>query len=66
MVSYFELVQNLTNYYREEEEVDKKLHIKITHSTTDVYKMAVKIKTHLRNAAYIIAMKRVLDAMNDR
>jgi len=66
MVSYFEQIQNNTNYYWEEEEVDIKLHKKITHSTFDVYEMAKKTKTHLRNAAYMIAMKRVLDAMKDK
>ena len=66
MVSYFEQVQNNTNYYWEEDEIDNKLHTKITHSAKNVYKMAEKTKTHLRNAAYIIAMKRVLDAMKDR
>ncbi|MFK7780306.1 MAG: Glu/Leu/Phe/Val dehydrogenase [Candidatus Gracilibacteria bacterium] len=66
MVSYFEQVQNNTNYYWNEEEVDEKLRIKITHSTNSVYEKAAEIKTHLRNAAYIIAMKRVLDAMKDK
>jgi len=66
MVSYFELVQNNTNYYWEEDEIDEKLHTKITHSTSQVCKMAKDTKTHLRNAAYIIAMKRVLDAMKDK
>jgi glutamate dehydrogenase/leucine dehydrogenase len=32
MVSYFEQVQNNTNYYWDEDEVDLKLHKKITHA----------------------------------
>jgi glutamate dehydrogenase/leucine dehydrogenase len=66
MVSYFEQVQNNINFYWEEEEVDFKLHKKITHAANSVYEIAQKTNTHLRNAAYISAMKRVLDAMKDR
>jgi glutamate dehydrogenase/leucine dehydrogenase len=66
MVSYFEQVQNNTNYYWEAEEVDQKLYKKITNATIDVYNTAKKYNTHFRSAAYIIAMKRVFDAMKDR
>jgi len=66
MVSYFEQVQNNANFYWEEEEIDSKLEKKIVHATNNVYNMAVNTKTHLRNAAYMVAMKRVLDAMKDR
>jgi glutamate dehydrogenase/leucine dehydrogenase len=66
MVSYFEQVQNNTNYYWDEDEVDTKLHTKITHAANTVFEMANEKNTHLRNAAYIVAMKRVLDAMKDR
>jgi len=66
MVSYFEQVQNNTNFYWEADEVDQKLHKKITCAAQDVFDTAVENKTHLRNAAYIVALKRVLDAMKDR
>lgn len=66
MVSYFEQVQNNTNFYWEAEEIDQKLHKKITNATVDVYNTAQKYKTQFRSAAYIIAMKRVFDAMKDR
>jgi len=66
MVSYFEQVQNNTNYYWDEEEVDAKLFKKITHATEDVYNTAKYYNTHLRSAAYIISMKRVIDAMQAR
>ena len=39
---------------------------KIKKAAISVYNEAVKSKTHLRNAAYIVAMERVLDAMKDR
>jgi glutamate dehydrogenase (NAD(P)+) len=66
MVSYFEQVQNNTNFYWEEDEIDEKLHKKITHAANAVYDISKDTKTHLRNGAYIVAMKRVLDAMKDR
>lgn len=66
MVSYFEQVQNNQNFYWDEEEVDKKLFKKITSSAKDVYDTSRHYNTSLRNAAYIIAMTRVIDAMEKR
>lgn len=66
MVSYFEQVQNNTNYYWSAEEVNTKLYDKITKATKDVYDTAIEYQTHMRSSAYIIAMKRVFDAMKDR
>ncbi len=66
MVSYFEWVQNDMNFYWEEEEVDEKLHKKITHAAQDVYDTAKEYDTTYRAAAYIVAMKRIFDAMKDR
>lgn len=66
MVSYFEQVQNNTNYYWDEEEVDIKLKTKIQKATVDVFYKAKEHKVPLRTGAYVISAKRVLDAMNDR
>jgi len=66
MVSYFEQVQNNTNFYWDEDEVDLKLHKKITQAAIDVYETANYYKCSFRSAAYIISMKRVLDAMKAR
>jgi len=66
IVSYFELVQNNTNYYWSLEEVNEKLFKKITLSAKQVYETSKKYKTFLRSWAYIIAMKRIFDAMKDR
>jgi glutamate dehydrogenase len=66
MVSYFEQVQNNTNYYWSEEEVDEKLKLKITNATVDVYNKSQELGTSIRNGAYVIAIKRVLDAMKAR
>lgn len=66
MVSYFEQVQNNTNYYWDLEEVDEKLKKKITKAACQVYDTSIEYSTFLRSAAYIVAMKRVFDAMKDR
>jgi glutamate dehydrogenase (NAD(P)+) len=66
MVSYFEQVQNNTNFYWEEEEIDIKLNKKITFAANSVFDTANEYKTSLRSGAYIIAMQRVFDAMIDR
>ncbi|MCP4524145.1 MAG: Glu/Leu/Phe/Val dehydrogenase [Candidatus Gracilibacteria bacterium] len=66
MVSYFEQVQNNMNFYWEEDEIDKKLQKKITLATESVIQTSKEYKTSLRSAAYIIAMKRVFEAMKDR
>lgn len=66
MVSYFEQVQNNTNFYWEEKEIDEKLHKKITQAAINVSDTAKEYKTNYRTAAYIVAMKRIFDAMKDR
>lgn len=66
MVSYFEQVQNDMNFYWEADEVDEKLHKKITAAANKVHQTAEQYTTSLRSAAYIVAMKRVFDAMSDR
>lgn len=66
MVSYFEQVQNNTNYYWQLDEVNTKLYEKITHAATQVFEISKKNNTSLRAGAYYIALKRILDAMKDR
>jgi glutamate dehydrogenase (NAD(P)+) len=63
IVSYFEWVQNRTGDYWSEEEVDKKLDEKLTRAFSQMAEMAEKEKVDNRTAAYMIAMKRVVDAM---
>lgn len=63
MVSYFEQVQNNTNYYWKAEEVDDKLKEKMKFSAKKVYDVAKDHNTHLRSGAYIVAMERIFDAM---
>ncbi len=61
-VSYFEWVQNLYGYYWDEEEVNAKLKEKMSNAFNEILKVHDKYKTNLRDAAYIIAMQRILDA----
>jgi glutamate dehydrogenase len=66
MVSYFEQVQNDMNFYWEEDEIDEKLKKKMKKSTLEVYEKTKELNTSMRKGAYVIAMKRVIDAMNSR
>ncbi len=66
MVSYFEQVQNASNYYWDESEVDQKLRLKISHAAKDVFDTALKHGTTYRLAAYVIALQRVFTSMKDR
>jgi len=66
MVSYFEQVQNNTNFYWEEDEVDSKLFKKITKAAKEVFDTSKEFECSFRTAAYIISMKRVLWAMELR
>ena len=61
-VSYFEWVQNLYVYYWTEEEVLEKLEKIMVKSYNEVLAVAQKHSTSLRNAAYILAIDRILTA----
>jgi len=65
-VSYFEWVQNITGYYWTLEEIHQKLNQKMTKAFYDVYNLSKERKLHMRDAAYIIAVQRVYQAMLDR
>lgn len=66
IVSYFEQVQNNTNFYWSEQEIDEKLKLKITQATIDTYNKWKELGSCMRNWAYVIAIKRLLDAMKAR
>ena len=65
-VSYFEWLQNLRRDYWTEEEVNKRLDINITKSFYDVYYSHTKYKIDMRKAATLLAVKRVVEAINIR
>ncbi|MCK5030610.1 MAG: Glu/Leu/Phe/Val dehydrogenase [Thermoplasmatales archaeon] len=62
VVSYFEQVQNNQNYYWSKEEVLGKLDDKMTDAFHKVWELAKRKKVRLRDAAYMIAISRVVEA----
>ena len=64
--SYFEQVQGNMNYFWEKDEVLGKLDVKMTSAFIAVSELARKHKLYMRDAAYIIAINRVVDACRAR
>ncbi len=65
-VSYFEGVQNDMNFYWTKDEVLEKLDTKMTQAFHAVLDMAVKEKVYMRDAAYMVAIDKVVKAMQLR
>jgi glutamate dehydrogenase (NAD(P)+) len=65
-VSYFEQVQNTYNYYWPVEDIHLQLDKKMTKAFHDVYSVHKEHGVHMRLAAYMVAVKRVADAMKLR
>ncbi len=65
-VSYFEGVQNDMNFYWTKEEVLEKLDTKMSVAFDSVLKMALKENVYTRDAAYMVAIDRVVKAMQLR
>ena len=64
--SYFEWVQNLMNFYWTEKEVNNKLERIMVGAFNDVYKMHKEASVSLREAAYLVAIKRIADNIKMR
>jgi glutamate dehydrogenase (NAD(P)+) len=64
--SYFEQVQNDMNYYWTKEEVLDRLDTKMTQAFHDVLETSEKEKVYMRDAAYMVAITRVVKAMELR
>lgn len=64
--SYFEQVQSNMNFYWEKSEVLEKLDAKMTSAYHGVSEVARKQKVYMRDAAYIIAINRVAQAVKNR
>jgi len=62
VVSYFEWVQNLQNYYWEEDRVNTELEAKMVSAFEAVYSAAAKHNTTLRMGAYMTALGRLVEA----
>ena len=65
-VSYFEGVQNDMNFYWTHAEVLEKLDTKMTIAFKGVLDMSLKQKVYMRDAAYMVAIDRVVKAMELR
>ncbi|HZX46945.1 MAG TPA: Glu/Leu/Phe/Val dehydrogenase [Clostridia bacterium] len=66
VVSYFEWVQNLQNYYWTFEEVQEKQIIKMKEAFDAIWSLKEEKNVEMRTAAYMIAIKRVAYAMKMR
>lgn len=65
-VSYFEMVQNASMYYWDEEEVHQKLDERMTRAYHEVLDASKKYSINMRKAAYVVAVSRVVEAMKLR
>ncbi len=66
ITSYFETVQNDMNFYWSKEEVVDRLDHRITTAFNGVLSMATKENVNMRDAAYMVAIDRVVKAMELR
>jgi len=65
-VSYFEMVQNFNMYYWTEKEVYDRLDEKMTTAYRSVWDTHKEYKINMRQAAYVRAVERVVEAMKLR
>ncbi|MEM1269834.1 MAG: Glu/Leu/Phe/Val dehydrogenase [Bacteroidota bacterium] len=65
-VSYFEWVQDRQGYFWPEERVNKRLNRLMKSAFDDVYDTAQELDVSLRVGAYVIAVKKVADALKVR
>ncbi|MGD2174548.1 MAG: glutamate dehydrogenase, partial [Candidatus Brocadiaceae bacterium] len=65
-VSYFEMVQNFSMYYWTEEEVHQRLDAKLTSAYHAVLGTSKQHGVNMREAAYVVAVRRVAEAMKLR
>jgi len=65
-VSYFEGVQNDQNFYWSLEEVRQRLDQKMTSAFDSVLQMSLDKKVYMRDAAYMVAIDKVVKAMKLR
>jgi glutamate dehydrogenase (NAD(P)+) len=66
VVSYFEWVQGLQEYFWREDEVNAKLHDIVARAFEDTWQTREKAGTSMRMAAYGIAVQRVAEATTTR
>ncbi len=65
-VSYFEMVQNAYMYYWDEKEIHQRLDEKMTTAYHSVLNTSKEYNINMQEAAYIVAVERVVEAMKFR
>ena len=65
-VSYFEMVQNFYMYYWDVDDIHERLNKKMTVAYQSVLDASKKYKINMRQAAYVVAVERVVEAMKLR
>ena len=65
-VSYFEWLQNKTGFYWELKEIHQRLKKIMTIEFNNIFELRKKLKTDMRTAAYVHALKRIVDAIESR
>jgi len=63
VVSYFEWVQGLQSFFWSEDEVDRQLQTVMVNAFNEVLEMSQREKLDMRNAAYMLAIKQIEEAM---
>jgi len=63
VVSYFEWVQGLQSFFWSEDEVNRQLQNVMDNAFHEVLEMSQREKVDMRNAAYMLAIKRIEEAM---
>jgi glutamate dehydrogenase (NAD(P)+) len=66
VVSYFEWVQGLQSFFWSEPQVNQQLEIVMTNAFNEVMKLSLKGKASMREAAYMLAVKRLDSALQLR
>ena len=66
VVSYFEWVQGLQSFFWSEDQVNRQLQLAMTNAYNEVFQMSEREKVDMRKGAYMLAIKRISDAMEVR
>ena len=66
MISYFEWVQGLQSFFWREEELNLQVQVIMDNAFHEVLEMSQHEKVGMRDAAYMLALKRIADAMQAR
>jgi glutamate dehydrogenase/leucine dehydrogenase len=66
VVSYFEMVQNATNFFWDADEIREKLQLKMYRALDAIFVAAKEFKVDLRAAAFVIALQKLAENLKIR